>query len=111
MPITTQSYKRCEILRVTGRIDSSNANILYDAFKVIQDKGKFNIVFDMAGITFISSRGWWVLIETQKVCKRYNRGKLVLVDVDEKILSSLELVGMKDYFIVYEDLVDAVGNF
>jgi anti-sigma B factor antagonist len=57
------------------------------------------------------SKGWWVLIETQKASKRYNRGEIVLANVPQKILDSLDLVGMSHYFKVYDDVVSAVGQF
>jgi anti-sigma B factor antagonist len=59
----------------------------------------------------MSSRGWWVLVQTQKVCKRYNRGELVLAKVQGNIRESLDLVGMGSYFKVFDDLTSAVGNF
>ena len=59
----------------------------------------------------MSSKGWWVLIETQKKCKRYKRGEIVLVDVKEEIRASLDLVGMGSYFRIYDDVTTAVGNF
>jgi anti-sigma B factor antagonist len=65
----------------------------------------------MSDVDFMSSKGWWVLIETQKKCKRYNRGELALVNVQEKIRDSLNLVGMSNYFKLYEDITTAVGSF
>jgi anti-sigma B factor antagonist len=52
-----------------------------------------------------------VLIETQKTCKRYNRGELVLTAVQERIRDSLDLVGMGSYFQIFDDLVGAVAYF
>ena len=65
----------------------------------------------MEQVDFMSSKGWWVLIQTQKACKRYNRGELVLVGVQDRIRDSLELVGMANYFQIFDDLVGAVANF
>jgi anti-anti-sigma factor len=94
-----------------GRIDSYSAPDLKKAFDDIIKEGQFKIVFDMSGVDFISSRGVWVLIETQKECKRYNRGLLVLANVSEKILDSLDLAGLKDFFKIFDNLTDAVGDF
>jgi anti-sigma B factor antagonist len=65
----------------------------------------------MEEVDFMSSKGWWVLIETQKTCKRYNRGELVLTAVQERIRDSLDLVGMGSYFQIFDDLVGAVAYF
>ena len=111
MSITTTEYKRCHLVKMDGRIDSSNGDELLKVFQVLNDKGHYKIVFDMAKVDFMSSKGWWVLVETQKACKRYNRGELVLTNVQEKILSSLDLIGMSHYFKLFDDSVSAVGHF
>lgn len=110
MVISTSNYNRCEVVKMDGRIDSSNGDELHDVFKSVIEKGNANIVFDMEGVDFMSSKGWWVLIETQKACKA-DKGEIVLTNVQAKIISSLDLVGMSDYFKVFEDLVSAVGSF
>lgn len=111
MATTTTQYKRCQVVKTDGRIDSSNSDDLLKEFQSITDQGDFKIVFDMADVTFLSSKGWWVLVETQKSCKRYNRGELVLANVPEAIQKSLDLIGMKHYFKIFDDSVDAVGSF
>jgi len=65
----------------------------------------------MEDLDFMSSKGWWVLVETQKACKRYNRGELVLANVPKNILSSLDLIGMSHYFKLFDSSLDAVGHF
>lgn len=111
MAITTSDYKRCSLVKMTGRIDSATGDSLLQTFQKLQDEGRYKLVFDMEEVEFMSSKGWWVLIETQKASKRYNRGELVLANVPEKILSSLDLVGMSHYFKIFEDVVGAVGHF
>jgi len=110
MDISTSEYNRCEVVKMDGRLDSSNGDDLHNVFKSVIAKGTKNIVFDMGAIDFMSSKGWWVLIETQKACKS-NKGEIVLANVQPKIISSLDLVGMSDYFKVFEDLTSAVGSF
>ncbi len=111
MEFTTTQYKRCDVVRAGGRIDGSNAPQLEEILKSITESGRFKIVFDMSEVNFMASAGWWVLIRTQKVCKRYKRGELVLANVDERIRSSLSIVGMNDYFKIFDDLTAAVGSF
>jgi anti-sigma B factor antagonist len=111
MDFTTTSYKRCEVLKAKGRIDGSTAPDLETALKAIMNSSKHNIVFDMSEISFLSSAGWWVLIGTQKECKKYNRGEIVLSCVNKGIKDSLRLVGMEDYFKIFDDITTAVGSF
>jgi anti-sigma B factor antagonist len=94
-----------------GRIDSNTGDDLYKVFNSLHENDHYKIVFDMTDIDFMSSKGWWVLIETQKACRRYNRGELVLAGVQDKILASLDLVGMSHYFKIFDDVVSAVGQF
>lgn len=109
MEIQTSEFKRCNVIKTSGRIDGSNAQELAQALKALTSKGKMNIVFDMSDVTFVASAGWWVLIDTQKTCKP--NGELVLVKIDQGIKDSLNLVGMGSYFRTYEDVTSAVGDF
>lgn len=110
MEISTTSYNRCELVKATGRIDSHTAPDLEKEFNAIIDDGKSGIVFDMEEIDFISSRGIWVLLETQKACKK-KKGKLVLVNVADKMLESFEIAGVKHFIEIYADVTGAVGSF
>ncbi len=109
MNIETTDFKRCSLVKTSGRIDGSNAPLLAQALKGITSRGVNNIVFDMSEINFVASAGWWVLIDTQKTCKP--SGELVLVRVDKGIKDSLNLVGMGSYFRTFDDITSAVGHF
>lgn len=111
MEITTTEYKRCEVVKANGRIDSYTAPELEDALNRVAERGNYKIVFDMSDVDFMSSKGWWVLIETQKKCRRYNRGELVLSGVKDRIRESLDLVGMGSYFKIFDEITSAVGSF
>ena len=111
MEVTTTQFKRCDVVKSVGRVDSSTAPTLEEELNAIIEGGRFRIVFDMSDVSFMSSKGWWVLIETQKKCKRYKRGEIVLVNVKDEIRGSLDLVGMGSYFKIFDDLTAAVGSF
>ena len=110
MKITTTLYNRCGLVKVVGRIDTQTAPDLEEAFNNIIDGGKSGIVFDMSKVDFISSGGLWVLLETQKVCKK-KKGELVLANVREEMLASFDLVGIKQFIKIFSDLTAAVGSF
>ncbi len=109
MDIKTTEFKRCTVVKTSGRIDGSNAPQLSQAMKALTSKGQYNIIFDMSEINFVASAGWWVLIDTQKTCKP--SGELVLVNIEKGIKDSLNLVGMGSYFRTFDDLTTAVGAF
>ena len=110
MELSTIQHKRCDVVKAVGRVDSNTAPDLEKTFNEIIDNGKSGIVFDMAEVDFISSRGLWVLLETQKACKK-NKGQLVLVNVSENMQQSLDLAGVKHFIDMYDDLTEAVGSF
>jgi len=109
MDIQTTQFKRCTVIKTSGRIDGSNAPQLSEALKAIIAKGMKNIVFDMSDVVFVASAGWWVLIDTQKTCKP--AGELVLANIEKGIKDSLNMVGMGSYFNTFDDVTSAVGNF
>ena len=111
MEVTTERLKRCDIVRATGRIDSQTAPQLEEAFRGLTDDGRFRIVFDMSGVEFVSSAGLRAMIGTQKTCKRWNRGELVLASVPQRIYETLDLAGFLPLFKFYKDAVKAVGSF
>ena len=111
MNIETSDFKRCTLIKTNGRIDGSNAPELGESLKALTDSGKYKVVFDMEDVNFMASAGWWVLIDIQKTCKQFGRGELVLANVDPGIQESLNLVGMGDYFKIYDDVTTAVGSF
>jgi anti-sigma B factor antagonist len=65
----------------------------------------------MTDVTFISSAGLRVLVNTQKVCRRYNRGEIVLTNVPANIYSALDLAGFTTLFKIFDDNLTAVGSF
>jgi anti-sigma B factor antagonist len=109
--VTTKRLKRCDLVKATGRIDSSTAPQLAAAFKAINDDNHFRIVFDMSEVGFVSSAGLRVLINTQKTCKRWNRGELVLASIGQRIREAFDLAGFIPLFNIYDDVVEAVGSF
>jgi anti-sigma B factor antagonist len=110
MEVTTQQFKRCDVVRAGGRVDAATAPQLEAVFNGIIEAGRFNIVFDMSDVDFISSVGLRVLIDVRRRCRRYNRGDLVLADVSANVERTLELAGFYTLFEVYETTLEAVGS-
>lgn len=111
MEITTSQFKHCDVVKVTGRVDSATASQLADEFTRIHDRGHYKIVMDFTSLDFISSAGLRVLISTLKNCRRYNRGDLLLAGMPENIYSVFDLAGFTSIFKIYDDVLTAVGSF
>ena len=111
MEITNQGFKHCDLLKVNGRVDSSTAPQFTQALEKVTDGGRFKIVLDMKDLEYMSSAGFRALLATQRVCKRYNRGELVLAQVPQRIREALELAGFTELFKTFDDPLNAVGSF
>jgi anti-sigma B factor antagonist len=111
MDTKTTSYKHCDLVKVNGRIDSATAPQFSETLQSLTDQGRFKLVLDFDGLDFISSAGLRVLINTQKTCKRYNRGEVVLATVPSNIFAALDLSGFTSLFQIFDDVTNAVGNF
>ena len=111
MEVTTKAFKRCDVVEVSGRIDSRTAPQLSDAVSKIIDAGRFRIVLDLEETNFVSSAGLRVFLDAQKTCKRWNRGHVVLCSVPDQIHNALDMVGFLPLFEIFDDLTEAVGSF
>lgn len=111
MEIQVTQFKHCDLVQVTGRVDSSTAPKMAETIEKIVNAGRYRIVVDMSKLEFISSAGLRVLIATQKACKRYNRGELVIAGMPEHIKGVFDLAGFTPLFKSFDDVTSAVGYF
>lgn len=111
MEVTTQQFKHCDLVTVSGRVDSATAPKLAEALEAIVNEGHFKIVVDMTGLEYMSSAGFRALIAAQRNCKRYNRGEVVFAGVPANTHSALELAGFTTLFQIFADVTTAVGSF
>jgi anti-sigma B factor antagonist len=111
MEVTTQEFKHCDLIAVKGRVDSATAPAFAKALEKVNENGRFKIAIEMSGLEYMSSAGFRALLASQRNCKRYNRGELILVAVPERIREALELAGFTELFKTFDDTVAAVGSF
>ena len=111
LEITSTELKRCDLVTLSGRVDSSGAPKVEEALKAITDAGRFRIVLDLAGVDFTSSAFLRVLIKYHKLCKRWNRGDIRLASLQPRISEVLDLAGLAPLFEIYDDETLAVGSF
>lgn len=108
MEFTTTDYKRCTVVKGSGRIDSSTAPDLEKTLNDLLSTDK-DIILDMSEINFVSSAGWWAIIRVQKELKK-KRTDLILVQLNENVRDSMNLVGILPYFSIFEKMEDALGS-
>lgn len=111
MEITSKQYKSCDVISVSDRVDSSTSPQFNQALEEITGSGRYNIVVDMTKLEYMSSAGFRALLSAQKECKKLGRGEIVLAVVPERVKEALDLAGFTELFKVFENPMDAVGNF
>ena len=111
MEITTQEFKHCDLITIKGRVDSSTAPQMAQALEAANESGKYKLVVDIQALEYMSSAGFRALLATQRNCKKYNRGEIVLANVPDRIREALELAGFTELFKTFDDTLAAVGHF
>jgi anti-anti-sigma factor len=112
MEIKAEAMKRCELLSVSGRIDSSTAPDLEKALLGLIQTGQKNIVVNLGDTEFISSAGLKALLSAlMKVRRMVPPGDLVISEIKPELKSSFDLVGFDRLFQFHDDDLHAVGSF
>lgn len=111
MEVTTKELRRCDLVVVKGRIDTSTVKTLSDALAEIKDAGRYRIILNMRDVTYISSAGLSELIDTQNTCRHLKRGELILAEVPPRIREVFNLAGLTPLFTMYDTESEAVGSF
>ncbi len=111
MEINISQFKHCDVVKLTGRLDSFTSPKLAEELTKINEQNRFKIILDLTALDFISSAGLRVLIANLKNCKRYNRGELVVAGLSPEIQSVFELAGFHRIFNIFPDVLSAVGSF
>ncbi len=111
MELSITEYKHCDLMEISGRIDSYSAPKISQAIQALIADDRNNIVIDMKDVTFISSSGILALVSVQRQFRKQNRGKLVIAGISEHVYSGFEISGFHQLFEFYDDVVSAVGGF
>jgi len=111
MEIKTTQLKRCDLITLRGRFDSSTAPALEQALRASIDRGVYHIVVDMSGVEYFGSAAIRALVMAYKECRRWNRGDVRLAAVPYKIRQVFDIAGITPMVQLFDDTVSAVGSF
>ena len=84
-------------LEISGRVDTSTAPHLETEVKESID-GITKLVFDFAGVEYISSAGLRVLLSAQKTMNK--QGEMIVKNCSEDILEIFEVTGFTDILTI-----------
>jgi anti-sigma B factor antagonist len=112
MEVTAETMRRCELVTVSGRVDSLTAPDLEKVLLGLVQSGQKNIVVNLRDTEFISSAGLKALLSALlKVRKATPPGDLVVSQIKPELKESFDLVGFDRLFKFYDDNLRAVGSF
>lgn len=112
MEIKAEAMKRCELVTVSGRIDSSTAPDLETTLLGLIKAGQKNIVVNLRDTEFISSAGLKALLSAlMKVRKMIPSGDVVISEIKPGLREAFDLVGFDRLFTFYDEDLHAVGSF
>ncbi len=110
MDVNIKSYKRVDVVKVSGRVDSATAPDLEKSLQQLAESGRHHIVLDLQDVDYLSSAGLRVMVSTLKSVKRWN-GDLKVAAPSPRVSEVLQLAGLNSIFEVYPTQVEAVGAF
>ena len=96
------------IIKITGNLDTETHQELEEKLKPLLIATTSSIVFDMSGLTYISSAGLGVLFRAQKALED-NKGNLLMLNLRPQIKKVFEIIKALPKESVFETMeeVDA----
>jgi anti-sigma B factor antagonist len=112
MDITIEAMKRCEVVRVSGKVDSSTAPELEETLLSEIEGGRKNLVVNLSGLQYISSAGLKALLAALiRTRRKLPAGDVVISELPPQMRETFDLVGLTHLFTFYDGDVEAVGSF
>jgi anti-anti-sigma factor len=110
MEINEQKTERCVIIGITGRLDTTNYNLLEKKLMELIEGNNNKILVDCSKMDYISSSGLRILLMGLKKITLL-KGKFVLCGLQENIHEIFEISGFTSIFEIYPSQEDAVKVF
>ncbi len=111
MTVSHTELKRCDLIALHGRIDSSKVPEIEEVLNGLIEQGRFRYVIDFRDVEYISSAFLRVIITTLKTVKRWNRGNIYLAAMPERIHEVFNLAGLLPMFSEFPTVAEAVGEW
>jgi anti-sigma B factor antagonist len=97
-----QMDKRATVI-LSGELDLSNTQIVYEQFRVLVDDGIAELICDVADLTFVDSTGLSVFLSAQKRLTEAG-GTFVLRSPSPPVARMFEIAGVLEHLNVETDL-------
>ena len=107
--VTTRISEGVTIVDVSGRMDAATSRDVEAALNALIEGSIRKIVFNGAGLTYISSSGLRVILATLKRL-RQDGGEMVLVSMQPAPLEVIRMTGFDRIFSIYETPEQAINS-
>jgi anti-anti-sigma factor len=108
--ITTKTPDGIHVFRVSGTLGVEGSAGIQGLLDACLKEKVFRIVLDLQGVDFISSAGMGAFLSAVGEMRK-NEGDIIFVKMQNKILSVFKTLDVLDYFIVADDVDQAVERF
>jgi anti-anti-sigma factor len=97
------------VVRLAGEIDLTNAPMLRERLGELIEADPARVLFEMSGVHYIDSSGIGTLVEFKRRYRR-GRGMVVLVAVQPRVQSLLEITRLDKFFTLAASLDEGRGS-
>jgi anti-sigma B factor antagonist len=111
MHIEVRQAKEVMILDLKGRLTAGLGDqILRDAIDELLAEGRRRILLNLSEVSFLDSAGVGELVAGLKTARRF-QAELKLLNVGERVYSTLDMARLLPTFEIYNDETEAVGSY
>ncbi len=100
----------CLALYLTGYLDTYNCNYLQKMVAKALEAGYTRLIFDLGGMSYISSTGIGSFTHFLKATKQ-SQGDIILLNIQPKVFDVFRLLGFSQFFNIKESLDEAILHF
>ena len=104
-----ERHGKVTVLSLSGRVDSRTAPSLDEKLTQLIGSDK-RVVIDLHAVTFLSSAGVRVIIQSLKTAKKAH-GEVKLAEVPDHTAAVLSTVGILEIVQAYPTVAEAVASF
>lgn len=91
-----ESEGGARILRISGRLDAKNAQVLVSRCQQLRDQGTTNVILNLQDISFIASSGIGSILALTETFKDGN-GSIRLVQLSSAVSSVVDLLNLGQF--------------
>ncbi len=94
------------VIKLGGRLDATNIEGVTDKFNDVIENKSTKIIIDLSELNYISSIWLGEFMSFTRMVDRHN-GKVVLINMDAKILRVFDVLGFTDNFTILDNYDEA----